>query len=155
MKWKAMGFYTLRLRLCRFLFLSRAERNLLVEACVLLGSVRLGLMVLPFPLLRRFLAKASEAPFPAPAPAPASAMIVWAIAAAGRFLPGTSTCLARALAAQVFFERMGHACQLRIGVAKVGMGELRAHAWLESGGAVVIGAGGLEHYSPMPALGSP
>jgi hypothetical protein len=78
--------------------------------------------------------------------------LAWAVRAAGRFLPGGTNCLVRALATQSLLGQYGYRSDLRIGVRKDSDGGLAAHAWLESSGAVVIGEFELEHYVP---LGSP
>jgi hypothetical protein len=78
--------------------------------------------------------------------------IAWAIAAASSCVPATS-CLVRALAAQVLLTRRGYPARLRIGVAKGDGGRLEAHAWVEGPGSVV--SGGLpDHmrYVALPAL---
>jgi hypothetical protein len=135
--------------------LSRHQRHLLFNTVVLLAAVRLGMRLLPFQRLRRVLTKVSRRPGTPPAvPAPNSeAQVVWAITAAGRLLPGTSTCLARALTALVLLERRGDRADLRIGVARVDAGPLEAHAWLEKNGSVILGElPDLARFLPMPAL---
>jgi hypothetical protein len=77
--------------------------------------------------------------------------IAWAVRAAGRFIPGGTNCLVRALATQSLLGRYGYRSALRIGVRKAADGGLAAHAWLESAGAVVIGEFELEHYVPLAA----
>ena len=64
--------------------------------------------------------------------------------AVGRRLP-SMTCLIEAMALQDLLARRGWSAQLRIGVRNHGE-SLEAHAWLESGGRVLIG--------DMPDLGS-
>ncbi|MEA2650264.1 MAG: hypothetical protein QOG61_2699 [Candidatus Binataceae bacterium] len=80
--------------------------------------------------------------------------IAWAVRAAGRFIPGGTNCLVRALATQSLLGQYGYRSELRIGVRKPGDGSLAAHAWLESAGAVVIGEFELDHYVPLEAPGS-
>ena len=77
------------------------------------------------------------------------AMVHWAIDVATRYVGGT--CLNRALAAQVLFGRLGLQTSLRIG-AKTESGELKAHAWVESNGIVLLGGGDeeLAHYARFP-----
>lgn len=55
------------------------------------------------------------------------------------------------MAARVLLERDSHPSALRIGVK--GRGSFEAHAWVESGGKVVIGDVGLEDYSPIASFG--
>jgi hypothetical protein len=80
--------------------------------------------------------------------------IAWAVRAAGRFIPGGTNCLVRALATQSLLGQYGYRSELRIGVRKAADGALAAHAWLESAGAVVIGEFELDHYVPLAAPGS-
>jgi Transglutaminase-like superfamily len=57
---------------------------------------------------------------------------------ASRFVPA-ATCLAQALVTVTLLEREGLPASLRIGVARSVRGKFEAHAWVESGGRVVIG----------------
>lgn len=68
----------------------------------------------------------------------AAGRIVWAVSAMGRRVPGT-TCLVEALAAHCMLRRHGHRPALKIGVRRGAVVALDAHAWVECGGAVVIG----------------
>ena len=55
-----------------------------------------------------------------------------------RYVPAAS-CLTQALATQVLLGRRGQVSSLRIGVTRSAEGELKAHAWLESNGEIIIG----------------
>jgi hypothetical protein len=77
--------------------------------------------------------------------------LAWAVRAAGRYIPGGTNCLVRALATQSLLGQYGYRSDLRIGVRKATDGGIAAHAWLESSGAVVIGEFELEHYVPLAA----
>ena len=77
--------------------------------------------------------------------------IAWAVRAAGEYFPGGGNCLVRALATQALLTRYGYAAQLRIGVRKADDGGLAAHAWLEAGGAVVIGDFAVGEYTALVA----
>jgi hypothetical protein len=70
-----------------------------------------------------------------------------AVRRASRFVPG-ATCLTQAIAARTLLARRGHSSTLHLGVAKED-GELKAHAWLEAGGRVVIGEFEDLHYTPL------
>jgi hypothetical protein len=48
--------------------------------------------------------------------------------------------------------RQGYPALLHIGAAKGEGGQLRAHAWVESEGRVVIGGHDLGRYAPLVAL---
>jgi hypothetical protein len=137
-------------RLRKILHLPATERWILIEAALVLESTRLGLKLLPFRTLRRLVDLLSK-------PADESLVadqsyidrIVWAVELAGRHVPGT--CLSRALAAQVLLTRRGHPALLHVGVGKE-RERFLAHAWLESGGRVVIGGHDLERYTPLTTL---
>ncbi|HEX4601145.1 MAG TPA: lasso peptide biosynthesis B2 protein [Gemmatimonadales bacterium] len=101
---------------------------------LLIGAVRVGLALLPFHRLRHLLAWLASGAARHPAPA---RRIAWAVAAAGRHLPG-ATCLIQALSAQTLLARHGHAARLRIGVARAN-GGIAAHAWLERDGQPLFG----------------
>jgi hypothetical protein len=57
---------------------------------------------------------------------------------ASRYVPAAS-CLTQAMAAQILLARRGQISTLSIGVTKGDGGELKAHAWVESKGRVIIG----------------
>ena len=78
--------------------------------------------------------------------------IAWAIRVVSRYLPGTMNCLVQALAAQTMLARWGYASHLRIGVAKDEGGQLKAHAWVECEGKIVIGGVGMSQYTALPYL---
>ena len=58
---------------------------------------------------------------------------------ASLYFPSAS-CLTQALATQVLLARRGQLSTLRIGVIKGADGELKAHAWVENNGKVIIGS---------------
>jgi hypothetical protein len=134
----------------KFLGLPAAERWLLVKATLLLGGTRLGLKLLPFRILRRFVESLSRPTTWLPATDRFSTeRIVWAVELASRYVP--ATCLSRALSAQVLLARRGYPVVLYFGAVKEGERFL-AHAWLESEGLVVIGGHVLEPYIPLGTL---
>jgi hypothetical protein len=58
-----------------------------------------------------------------------------------RALPLTlrASCLTQALAGWIMLTRHGAESRIRIGVASPGQQGFKAHAWLESGGRVILG----------------
>jgi len=128
----------------RGLALSRGDRALLVEAAVHLWMMRIGLWVLPFRWLYR-------PPPVAQAPGPAPERIARAVSRGSHLVP-CPTCLVRALAARRMLARHGHASQLWFGVARPAEGRFEAHAWLECGGATIVGGDepGLEYTTLQP-----
>lgn len=140
-------------RLRKFLLLPAAERRLLVEAAFLLGMTKLGLMLFPFQTLRRFLERFIEAPTVERRTNEVPAeRIVWAVESAGRYMPRARTCLTQALAARILLVRRGYPALIRIGVTKKNGAEFEAHAWVESGGEVMIGGHELDRYTSLIAL---
>jgi hypothetical protein len=64
----------------------------------------------------------------------------------------TINCLVQALAAKALLSRAGYPTLIRIGVAASEDGKLRAHAWLERDGEIVIGGAGSEGFRPLRAF---
>lgn len=136
----------LRLRikwLYKFFCTSNEEKWLLVKALYLVCGTTLALWILPFWITRRLTSRV-----------PANEIgilfsvnqIVWAVETTSRYIPGAA-CLSKAMAAQVLLAEYGHRSELRIGVARDN-GRLRAHAWLEDDGEILIG-GNLDNYKPL------
>jgi hypothetical protein len=133
----------------QFLRLPARDRSLLARSFFLVGVARLTLWELPFSVARRMLARR---PRRSTAQAPIE-KIGWAISVAKRFVP-RGDCLPQALAAESLLMRDGYPVELRIGVVKRAHGRLEAHAWVESGGRLVVGdlTQGLSTYAPLPPL---
>ena len=140
-------------RLRKLLRLEAAERRLLVKAALLLGAMRLGLWLLPFQSLRRLQTGLTRAPIRVrDSEWSSSESIVRAVQTAGRHMPRAATCLTLALTAQVLLLRRGYPAIVHIGVDKGGPERFMAHAWVESGGSVVIGDYELERYTTLASL---
>ncbi len=147
----------------RYRSLGPAERQLLREAGTLLALVRVGLVLLPYARLRRLLdryaGKRRHPGIGSPAgagPDDVLRKVSWAVGVFSRRTPGPTTCLAQALTAHALLGRLGCPSQLRIGVRERGPaapGPLRAHAWVESGGVVVVGA--LDDLAEYAVLSAP
>jgi hypothetical protein len=147
----------------RFVYLSRSDRRLVLEAALLLGAARLGLWLLPFRVVSRLFETVTRTRVAVAAPAQ---RVAWAIGAAARYIPA-ATCLTQALAARAMLARHGHTAQLRIGVARAipqpgalrisgnqhsQFAILQAHAWVECDGAVIVGGlPDLARYTALPS----
>lgn len=140
-------------QLAKFSNLTSSERRLLVSALFRLVVVRVGMWVIPLRVLLRRLHKmaverdrlSDSNPLP-------PERIAWAIRVVSRYLPGTMNCLVQALATQSMLARRGHTARVRIGVAKDEGGQLKAHAWVECEGKIVIGGVGVPQYTALPYL---
>lgn len=120
---------------------SGAERRALVVATAAVAVVAVLLRTCPFHWVRAVLGvDRSHGPSgPGLSPA-AERRLLWAVAAVSRRLLPARPCLTQALAAQALLRwRGGRAARLQIGVARAPDGRLRAHAWLERDGRVLIG----------------
>jgi Transglutaminase-like superfamily len=142
-------------RLHKFLLLPLPTQCLLIMSALLLAAIRLGLWLLPFQTLRRLLARISHLLSQLPKTAhPSVHNIAWAMAVVTRRVPVVGTCLTQALATQILLGWRGHPTHLRIGVAYSETGQLQAHAWIESGGKIVVGdLSDLSRYHPLPLEG--
>lgn len=137
-------------RLLKLIRLPAEERRLLVEAALVLEVVRLGLRLFPFRVLRRLLGRAS---YPScRQQRPSVEDVARAVDLMSRHTSGSQTCLTRALALRLLLARRGYPATLHIGVVREGKKQLQAHAWVESGGRVVIGDHELERYVPLMSL---
>lgn len=141
-------------RLRKLLRLSAGDYQLLLKTFVLLGLVRLGLWLLPFPNLRQAIAKVSQPnPKQLQVKQVSVGKIIWAVNVSSYYMPGGVKCFARALTTQVLISRQGYSPQLRIGVAKGEGGQFEAHAWVEIQGQVIIGnLVDLSRFTPLPSL---
>ena len=98
-------------RIRRFLRLSFEEQWLILKAIYLLAMVRFVVWLLPFPMARRLLERASRYSSRLAAnPLPVE-QYAWAVGAVSRLVPGGDHCLSQALAVQTFLARRGYDVQ--------------------------------------------
>jgi hypothetical protein len=109
------------------------------------------LWLLPFRRVRPHLSLAARAREASGSVAPSPWKVAWAVGAAARLVLD-ATCLTQALAAHRLCARYGYVSRVRLGTGRSESGEFVAHAWLESNGQVLVGAGGLDRYVPLPDL---
>lgn len=72
-----------------------------------------------------------------------------ALLTACRHLPWKPTCLVRAVAAQTLLNRRGIPSVLILSVMPNESITLKAHAWLEAGGIVVVGRNEMQRFTPI------
>lgn len=77
--------------------------------------------------------------------------IGWAVTTAARYVPGAK-CLAQAIVAETLLLQSGFPAQIHVGVTRPGESRLRAHAWVECDGVVVVGEE--ERLSELAQLGA-
>ena len=157
--------------LLKFLRLSRADQWLLIQTVSLVSLVWLGLRLLPFRILRRILDNAGRKGTSRPAQdneQAEAARISALVDKAGRNFLGKDSCFPQALTGEMMLRRRGYHPVLRIGVVKTGAAntgaantgaaidgtKLKAHAWVELEGLVVIGGpqSQVDQYIPLPSF---
>jgi hypothetical protein len=132
-----------------------ADRRLLLDALVMMLTMRAALFLMPFRLQKRLLKHVVTVAPRAPRYAVrAPEQVGWAVRNAARLVPA-ATCLVQGLSARLLLARSGFEATLRIGVAKAAGGAVEAHAWVESAGRVVVGEVGVERFTPMPDIAGP
>jgi hypothetical protein len=114
------------------------DQWLLVETVLLVVLVRAGLFVASYPSVRDGLDVACSVFDGAFTPACPRGRVPWAVGRVASALPGTQSCLVRALVAETLLVRRGYPAALRFGVDHSDE-EFAAHAWVESGSEVVVG----------------
>ncbi|MBI4500160.1 MAG: lasso peptide biosynthesis B2 protein [Gemmatimonadetes bacterium] len=121
--------------------LSLGDTLLLAESAAFIMLVRIGLRFLPHRSLQRLNHDhVVSAPPVYARDRGAPGRIAWALGALAPRLPGKNTCLIQALAAHAMLRRRGYPSELRIGVSgKDPAGAIKAHAWVECEGRVVVG----------------
>jgi hypothetical protein len=116
------------------------EKLLLARALAVVVMVRISHSLLPFQTVRRLVESPGRRVWEGVNPAEPRALrkIVSSVARVSRYVP-SATCLTQAMATQLLVRRTGQDVDLRIGVLKADSGELKAHAWIEKDGRVIIG----------------
>ena len=127
-------------------------RNRWTELCALawLLVVRVGLAVSTFPKVLELVERAGSKGAGRRPVKPIAAVdrISRSVKRASRLVPGAK-CLAQSMTGQILLARRGIPSQLKVGVARKGSDELRAHAWLEQDGHVVFGDSSSDVYTPL------
>src|SRR5277367_1141097 len=116
------------------------DRNLLIRAAFLLRFIRRGLDVLGYATVRRTLCAISRPEADTPSESAEEIdRVIWAVRTAGAKVLRENPCLAIAMATHWLLRWRGVPTDLRIGVARGGIVNLEAHAWVERNGRILIG----------------
>jgi hypothetical protein len=130
---------------------SRTERMLLLEAFVLLGAARLGVLILPFRWLAKSLGQHMTETDAAVGTVnlQIARMIGWAVRSGANYTPWESVCLPQAVAAKWMLKHRGIPGTLYLGVMKdeTKAEKLTAHAWVRCGQIILTGAKGHRRYT--------
>ena len=128
-----------------------AEVAVFAEAWFALGAAALRLKLLPFD-------KVMRARGPRASGALASGEIdrlVWAVNAARRRSWLRAMCIESALALRAMLTRRGVAATLHYGIRNDEDGKLKAHVWLSTEGAVVIGGDSADRFTEVATFACP
>jgi hypothetical protein len=133
-----------------FLGLAWSEYLLFIEAVFLLGIVKLGLKLLSFYPLHKFLIKIAQIICMLWGPCQVSIdKVIWSVRVIAPYL--RATCLPQALVTQILLSQCGYSTRLHIGFTINKGGQISAHAWVESEGKIAIGgAGNMNRYIRLP-----
>jgi hypothetical protein len=124
-------------RLRKFLTRRPSVQLYFVYCLLVVVLTRMGLSLLGYRRIRHALPSPREAKV---APKAAAERVAWGVGSAARLVPGAS-CLTQALAGQFILGMRGYASAIRIGVKRGEGQHISAHAWLISGGRIVLGGG--------------
>lgn len=129
--------------------LSWDEARLVFVVCIVQLVVAAALRVMPVRVLSSTIARhRAAARWILRAP---EERIGWAIEAVGRRLPSISTCLVRALVADLFLGGAPRSGRVKIGVRRSN-GLLESHAWFERDGRILVGGAGADEYVEFVTL---
>ena len=126
----------------RFLMLPQSDRGLVLRALAVQTIIIVGLRVLRFNRVDRFvrrIGRPSGNDLAGCGTTPER--VVWSVAASGRVLGRLSTCLSAALTGAALLRRSGCSAVVAIGIRPHAEAGLRAHAWVENHSKIVIGNG--------------
>ena len=132
----------------KFIKLPIVKKFISVEALFWLVFFKIVLIVTPFRIFSLLLGKhmqysEQEVSFQSDSPK----TIARCIERIDAHLPWESKCLVKAAAGKTMLRLRGLPSTLILGVAKKKKDHLTAHAWLQYGNEVLIGAKGMENYS--------
>jgi hypothetical protein len=134
-----------------------APRNYarIVEAACYVTIARTAIRVLPFRhLTRAFERSVAHPALRESARRYAIADVRRAITAAASRLPGSTSCFARAVAAQAMLRRRGVRTTLFYGARTAHGRDLRAHVWLHAGDDAVVGQENAPEYTVVAEYSS-
>jgi len=118
--------------------LSGPEKWIFLRAAWCLLWIKAGLLLLPFPLFRKWYHRVSRPNHVREAGPERMERTVWAVDTAANLLPFELLCLPRALATK-YLLRNSPALTLEIGIEINPAKQFEAHAWVEQNGNIVIG----------------
>ena len=122
-----------------------------MKAFVLLCAIRVSLSVVPLTVVLQGLRRLPRHNGASGDDATIR-LVTWVVNIASRKISATNTCLVRAIAAFVFLARRGFHLRMVVGVERTGEGPLRAHAWLDYEGRIILGGAEVDSVGFTPIL---
>ena len=142
-------------RLRNFWRLPGTDRWLLIEAALFAALARMAILTLPFRWFAPWLGRHGEAndgTDETTEAEPVRHRVGRAVQLAGRHTPWQSKCLVQAIAARLMLGRRGVAGTIYLGLAKDPDGQMKAHAWLQSGDTIVTGRNGMSRFTVLSSF---
>lgn len=116
----------------------------------MLGLARFVVVTTPFRLIAPWLRRAPETDSRNDV---LLARVRRAVTIAARNVSWNAVCLPQAMAAKAMLARRGCGSAFHLGADFDAQGKLIAHAWLVAGGAIVVGAAGIDEVTPLARFG--
>jgi hypothetical protein len=120
--------------------LARRDRVLILQAAILLPIVLVALRMCSYERVRAALDRMALVRAPRDQSRVPAPRVGWAVKAAAARMGRWSSCLVEAVATAALLRRHGHASTVRFGVdPRAPRLTLKAHAWIECEGSVIVG----------------
>lgn len=119
----------------------------MIRVTILVFGIRVGLWLISFRTLRRIVAFLANTRIVRPTQISVE-NLSRAVSGVSRFVP-QATCLTQALTLHILLRRRQLESRIHVGVAKKKGEPFESHAWVESGGRVVIGHCDLKRFTHM------
>jgi Transglutaminase-like superfamily len=145
-----VSFTLLRRKFETFLAMPAGDRLLVCEALAMLALTRLLVLTVPFRHMAPWLVRAPETDS---CDHLLLLSVRQAVTTVARNVPWNAVCLPQAMAAKAMLARRGCGSALHLGATIDLKGTLIAHAWLSSGGEIVIGGAGIRGTTPLARFG--
>ena len=140
------------MRIVRGASLGASDVRLLIAASFLQLLTAAALRIMPLPILRRQAARLRRLAHIILHGT--DERVIWAIEAVGRRFVGVSTCLVRAIVAELALGSPERPLRLTIGVRRAPGDDLRSHAWVADEDRILVGGSVAGEYVPLVAWDS-
>ncbi len=145
-------------KISKFFALKGEEKKVFIEAYLLLGMMRAGILTISFKRLTRSLEHSKEkidVETLNKEQLQSAIMVGKAIERAANYTPWESACLAQSLTAQRMLQKRGISGVFYLGAAKDenSVEKMKAHAWSQCGDTIITGEKGHEDFTVLSVFG--